>query len=309
MIHARRTSPDSPSRVIASVSTPVRNPPHTISRSASADPGTGPSFAGGAGGKTYPSWLRRAALSIGSTGPVSPSVVVTGSVVPGPGSSADDEHAPTTSATAIMIVANGRDIGSTLCGFRRQLDGCDGDAPHHLANLAIVSEAPRLATPQIHPTAFVADTARIHGAVTIGAQASIWFGAVIRCEEAHITIGARTNIQDNAVLHADLGQPTELGDEVTVGHGAIVHAALVGDQALIGMGAVVLNGATIGRRAMIAAGSVVAPGTVIEDGMLAIGSPARPSRPIRDSEWESTWRGVGNYLRFADMYRAGLDGD
>lgn len=164
-------------------------------------------------------------------------------------------------------------------------------------------DAPRLATPVIHPTAFVADTARIFGAVTIGADASIWFGAVIRCEEAHITIGAGTNVQDNAVLHADVGQPTELGEEVTVGHAAIVHAAIVADRALIGMGAVVLNGARIGSRAMVAAGSVVAPGSVIEDGMLAIGSPARSVRPVRDAEWESTLRGIANYRRFAAMYR------
>lgn len=161
----------------------------------------------------------------------------------------------------------------------------------------------RLATPRIDPTAFVADTARIFGAVTVGADVSIWFGVVIRCETSHIAIGARTNIQDNAVLHADVGLPTELGEGVTVGHGAIVHGATVDDEALIGMGAVVLNGARIGRRAMVAAGSVVTPGTIVEDGMLAVGSPARITRPVREVEWESTRRGIDDYRRFAAMYR------
>ncbi len=176
-------------------------------------------------------------------------------------------------------------------------------SPTPIANVADVSPRDRLATPQIDPTAFVADTARIFGAVTIGPDVSIWFGVVIRCETSHITIGARSNIQDNAVLHADVDQPTEIGEDVTVGHGAIVHAATVGDGALIGMGAVVLNGARIGKRAMIAAGSVVAPGTVVEDGMLALGSPARTKRPVRDEEWASTRRGVDDYRRFAAMYR------
>lgn len=173
-----------------------------------------------------------------------------------------------------------------------------------VANVARVSAQRRLATPRIDSTAFVADTARIFGEVTIGPDVSIWFGVVIRCEKSHITIGARSNIQDNAVLHADEGQPTEIGEGVTVGHGAIVHAAIVDDEALIGMGAVVLNGARIGRRAMVAAGSVVSPGEIVEDGMLAIGSPARTKRPVRDAEWESTQRGIDDYRRFAAMYRA-----
>lgn len=167
-----------------------------------------------------------------------------------------------------------------------------------------MSDHPELATPSIDPSVFVADTARIHGDVTVGEGSSIWFGVAIRAELSHIHIGSGCSIQDNAVLHCDLDEPTELGNDVTVGHGAIVHAAIVDDEALIGMGSIVLNRAHVGRRAMVAAGSVVPPGMHIEDGMLAIGSPARVLRPVKPAEWESTLRGIQNYRQFGQMYRA-----
>lgn len=159
-----------------------------------------------------------------------------------------------------------------------------------------------IATPTIHPTAFVADTARVIGNVTIAEDASIWFGAVLRCELAHIHIGPGCSIQDNAVLHADRDEPTELGRDVTVGHSAIIHAAIVDDEALIGMGSVVLNRAHVGRRAMVAAGSVVPPGMEIPDGMLAIGSPAKVVREVRPEEWASTERGIHNYRYWGALY-------
>ena len=170
-----------------------------------------------------------------------------------------------------------------------------------------MTERTELGTPSIHSSVFVADTARIHGDVTIGAETSVGFGAVIRCELSHIHIGSGCSIQDNAVLHADNDEPTVLGNDVTVGHGAIIHAATVDDEALIGMGSIVLNRAHVGRRAMVAAGSVVPPGMHIDDGMLAIGSPAKVLREIRESEWESTARGIRNYRNFADLYRNSAD--
>lgn len=166
-----------------------------------------------------------------------------------------------------------------------------------------MNDYPPLATPTIHPTAFVADTARVVGDVTIAEDASIWFGAVLRAEVAPITIGAGCSIQDNAVLHTDRGQPVVMGRDVTVGHGAIVHAATVEDEALIGMGAIVLNGAHVGRRAMVAAGAVVPPGAIIEPGMLAVGSPARPVRPVRDAERASTESGIRHYRHYGAVYR------
>lgn len=227
--------------------------------------------------------------------------------------SSEDEHAAQNITTTSTMSRSVRDTDTpyALLQTTRTADrshhGSIGPRPP-IAIVPDVSPHDRLATPRIHSSAFVADTARIFGAVTIGSEVSIWFGVVIRCETSHITIGARSNVQDNAVLHADVDQPTEIGEDVTIGHGAIVHAATVGDGALIGMGAVVLNGARIGRRAMIAAGSVVAPGTVVEEGMLALGSPARTKRPVRDEEWESTRRGVDDYRRFAEMYGAiGVD--
>jgi carbonic anhydrase/acetyltransferase-like protein (isoleucine patch superfamily) len=166
-----------------------------------------------------------------------------------------------------------------------------------------VSDLPHLQTPTIHPTAFIADTARVVGNVTIGEAASVWFGAVLRCEVAHIHIGEGCSIQDNAVLHSDEGEPTELGKDVTVGHSAVIHAAIVDDEALVGMGAIVLNRAHVGRRAMVAAGSLVPPGMEIPDGMLAIGSPAKVVREVKPEEWVATERGIHHYRQWGAMYR------
>lgn len=166
-----------------------------------------------------------------------------------------------------------------------------------------MSEFPSLATPTIHETAFVADTARIFGDVTVDEDVSIWFGVAIRAEVDSIHIGPGCSIQDNAVLHSDRQQPVILGRDVTVGHGAVVHAATVEDEALIGMGSVVLNGARIGRRAMVAAGAVVPPGMEIKEGMLVVGSPARALRPVRNDEWIATERGIRHYRHYARVYR------
>ena len=126
--------------------------------------------------------------------------------------------------------------------------------------------------PVIHPTAFVAPNATLRGDISLAADSSVFYGAVLR--------GEGSNIQDNCVVHVDPGLPVTVGKNVTVGHGAILHGCTVGDETLIGMGAIVLNGAKIGSHCLIGAGALVTQSTVIPDGMMALGSPARVKSPL-----------------------------
>lgn len=161
-----------------------------------------------------------------------------------------------------------------------------------------------LAVPSIDRSAFCAPGVHIHGDVTIGPDAVILFGTVIRAELDRIVIGARTNIQDNSVLHCDEGVPCLVGSDTTVGHGAVVHGATVGDHCLIGIGARVLNGATVGDGAWVAAGGLVTEGTEIPPWTLALGVPAKPVRELTEDEILRQRNGVAEYLRFAATYRA-----
>jgi carbonic anhydrase/acetyltransferase-like protein (isoleucine patch superfamily) len=135
-------------------------------------------------------------------------------------------------------------------------------------------------TPRVHPSAFVAPTASIVGDVEIGEESSIWFGTVLRGDMGPIRVGARTSVQDNAVIHVSVGCSTIIGDDVTIGHAAVMEDCVIGDRALVGSNAVVLNGATVGRGSLIGAGSVVAPNARIPDGVLAAGAPATVKKPI-----------------------------
>lgn len=128
------------------------------------------------------------------------------------------------------------------------------------------------------PSTLIFPGAVVVGDVTLGENCSVWFNAVIRADEASVTIGDGTNIQDNATLHVSEDKPLAVGKNVTIGHGAILHSCTVADGALIGMGAVVLDGAVIGENAMVAAGALVTPRTVIPAGTLAVGSPAKVKR-------------------------------
>lgn len=139
-------------------------------------------------------------------------------------------------------------------------------------------------TPRIHPTVFVASNATVLGDITIGAESSVFFGAVLRAEHERVVIGARTNIQDNCVLHNDVSFPLIVGDDCTIGHGVILHGCTVGDNTLIGMGAIVLNGAAIGRNCIIGAGAVVPQNAVIPDGSLVLGMPGKVRRQVREEE-------------------------
>ncbi len=168
----------------------------------------------------------------------------------------------------------------------------------------VMGEYPQLSSPNIAGDAFVADTARVYGDVTIESEASVWYGASIRAEVAPVTVGRGSNVQDNAVLHTDDGFPVALGADVTVGHGAIVHGATVEDGALIGMGAIVLNGAVVGAGAFVAAGTVVPPGAVVPAGMLVVGSPMKVQREVSDAENQSTANGLRHYKHYAKVYAA-----
>ncbi len=131
---------------------------------------------------------------------------------------------------------------------------------------------------------FLADTARVMGDVTFGPRCSVWYGASIRGDVAAIRFGDHTNIQDNATVHCDSGEPNTIGSRVTIGHNAVVHGQRIGDGTLIGMHATVLGGTDIGNGCLIAAGCVVPPGLHVPDGMVVMGVPGKIVRPTTDKE-------------------------
>jgi carbonic anhydrase/acetyltransferase-like protein (isoleucine patch superfamily) len=138
--------------------------------------------------------------------------------------------------------------------------------------------------PRLGKNVFIAKNATIIGDVTLGAHSSVWYGAVLRGDINRIVVGHHTNIQDNAVLHLADDFACILGNWVTVGHGAIVHACTVGDEVLVGMGAVILDGAVIGRQSLIGARALVTQGTKIPPGSLVLGVPAKVVRPLSKAE-------------------------
>ncbi|MGA8115560.1 MAG: gamma carbonic anhydrase family protein [Actinocatenispora sp.] len=157
--------------------------------------------------------------------------------------------------------------------------------------------------PDIAPSATVLAGATVVGDVRLAEHASVFYGAVLRADSAPITVGARSNIQDGAVLHADPGHPATIGAGVTVGHGAVVHGARVDDGCLVGMRATLLNGVHIGAGSLVAAGAVVREGTEIPAGSLVAGVPARVVRPVRDEEVAMIDRACATYLDLARRHR------
>jgi carbonic anhydrase/acetyltransferase-like protein (isoleucine patch superfamily) len=140
--------------------------------------------------------------------------------------------------------------------------------------------------PKIDGDVFVAPTASVVGDVTLHAGASVWYGAVLRGDVERITVGARSNVQDNCTLHADPGFPVTVGERVSIGHNAVVHGATVGDDCLIGMGATVLNGAVIGAGSLVAAQALVPQGMQVPPGSLVAGVPAKVRRELTEEERE-----------------------
>lgn len=160
--------------------------------------------------------------------------------------------------------------------------------------------------PQMHASAWVAETADVIGAVELGQDASVWFGTVIRGDTETIRIGAGSNIQDNSVLHADHGMPLSIGENVTVGHQVMLHGCTIGDGSLIGIGAVVLNGARIGKNCLVGAGSLVTEGKEFPDGTMIMGTPAKVVRELTPEQIQGLEKSAAHYVENAKRYRAGL---
>jgi carbonic anhydrase/acetyltransferase-like protein (isoleucine patch superfamily) len=159
--------------------------------------------------------------------------------------------------------------------------------------------------PRIHPEAFVVDSAVVIGDVEIGAEASIWFHAVVRGDVERVRLGARSNLQDNATIHVTSGRfPTLVGEGVTVGHAAVLHGCTIGAHCLVGIGAIVLDGAMIGSECLIGAGTLVTPGTHVPARSLVLGSPARRVRDLTADEIARLHASAANYVGHARAYRA-----
>ena len=149
----------------------------------------------------------------------------------------------------------------------------------------------------------ILDGARVTGGVTYGRGCSVWYNAVIRADVQPITLGERVNVQDCAVLHTAEDAPLHIGDDVTIGHGAVVHCASVGDRTLVGMGAALLSGARVGSDCIIGAGALVTGKADIPDGSMVLGSPARVVRPLTEEEKASLKESADFYVKLAERYR------
>jgi len=160
--------------------------------------------------------------------------------------------------------------------------------------------------PSIDGSAWIAENATVIGSVTLEAESSVWFGAVVRGDNDRIRIGARTNVQDLCMLHTDDGIALEIGAGVTIGHAVVLHGCTIGDGALIGIGSVILNHARIGKNTVIGAKSLIAEGKVIPDGVLALGSPAKVIRPLTKDELSSLREASAHYVAKAKAFKATL---
>jgi carbonic anhydrase/acetyltransferase-like protein (isoleucine patch superfamily) len=160
------------------------------------------------------------------------------------------------------------------------------------------------ARPQVHADAWVAPTVVLAGRVSLAAQASVWYSSVLRADLDTVTVGARSNIQDGCVVHADPGFPVTLGAGVSVGHRAVLHGCTIEDDVLVGMGAVVLNGARIGAGSLIAAGAVVLEGTEVPPGSLVAGVPGKVRRELGEQERAGILANAESYVALASTHAA-----
>jgi carbonic anhydrase/acetyltransferase-like protein (isoleucine patch superfamily) len=158
-------------------------------------------------------------------------------------------------------------------------------------------------TPTVHPSAYIDESAQIIGDVEIGEESSVWMNCVVRGDVNIIRIGRRTNLQDGTIVHVMRGtHPTRLGEEVTVGHGAILHGCTIGERCLIGMGAILLNGVTVGHDSIVAAGSLVPEETKIPPRSLVMGAPAKVRRELTDAEVASIRDYAERYVGYRVEY-------
>jgi len=160
--------------------------------------------------------------------------------------------------------------------------------------------------PSVAATAWVAENAQVIGNVVLGEHSSVWFGVTVRGDTETIAVGAGSNIQDGSVLHADVGQPLTIGENVTVGHLVMLHGCTIGDETLIGIGAVVLNGAKIGKNCLVGAGSLVTEGKAFPDGSMIMGSPAKVVRQLTPQQIDGLRQSALHYIANAQRYRQGL---
>ena len=160
--------------------------------------------------------------------------------------------------------------------------------------------------PDLHADTWVAPDANIIGKVTLGQGASVWFGATLRGDNERITVGTGSNVQENCVLHTDMGFPLTIGENCTIGHKAMLHGCIIRDGTLIGMGAVVLNGARIGAGCLIGAGALITEGKIIPDGSLVVGAPGRVVRNLDPDARARLLASAAGYQANMRRFKAGL---
>lgn len=158
-------------------------------------------------------------------------------------------------------------------------------------------------TPEIHKDAYISNSVDIIGNVKVGKNTNIWFGTRLRGDMNKIIIGENTNIQENTVVHVDVNSETIIGNDVTIGHGAIIHGCKINDNVLVGMGAIILNDAEIGKNTIIAAGSLVPQGKKIPEGVLCMGSPAKVVRELSKEEIDKIKRSAITYVELSNKYK------
>lgn len=158
--------------------------------------------------------------------------------------------------------------------------------------------------PDVHPSAFLAPTAVLSGPVRFGENSGAFYGVSVRSDSGSVTVGARTNLQDNVVVHADADYPCAIGDDVSVGHLAVVHGCTVGNGCLVGMSATVMNGAVVGENSLVAAGALVLEGTQIPPRSLVAGVPAKVRRELTDEEVAGLAKNAATYQGLIERHRA-----
>ncbi|WP_411168564.1 gamma carbonic anhydrase family protein [Clostridium sp. MB05] len=156
--------------------------------------------------------------------------------------------------------------------------------------------------PLIDKTCYISESVDIIGEVVIEKNANIWFGTRLRGDMNRIYVGENTNIQENSVVHVDFHYETNIGENVTIGHGAIIHGCTISENVLVGMGSIILNGAKISRNTIIGAGSLIPQGKEFEEGVLILGSPAKVIRKLTDEEIESIKKSANNYVELSKKY-------
>ena len=163
-------------------------------------------------------------------------------------------------------------------------------------------------SPDLLPEVFIAPNVYIIGQVKLASQCSVWFNAVLRGDNDEISVGARTNLQENVICHVDFGFPIKVGEDCVIGHAAVLHGCTLGNRVLIGIGAKVLNGAFIEDDVVVGAGSLVPEGARLTSGFLYLGAPARQVRPLRPDERLRLTRGAAHYVEKGERYRLILQG-